>query len=222
MSTYIVMKILESTPNRYDRGIRILTFGRLERTYDRLTLHIKRRQSVLDIGCGTGALTIRAALKGARVKGIDINPQMLEIAQKRANEANLKKNIKLCEMGVAEIGNEKTGSYNVVMSSLCFSELIQDELNYALKEIKRILNPGGLLLIADETVPKNPLKRAGNWLIRFPLMIITYIFTQTITRAIRDLPRKIREAGFIIESIRLSGMEDFIEIVAKKPKGIIK
>jgi ubiquinone/menaquinone biosynthesis C-methylase UbiE len=219
MSTYIIMKILESAPSRYDRGISILTLGRLDKLYDRLTSHIKRRQNVLDIGCGTGALTIRAALKGARVKGIDINPQMLEIAQKRANEANLEKNIKLCEMGVAEIGNEETGSYNVVMSGLCFSELTRDELNYALKEIKRILNPGGLLLIADEAVPKNPLKRVVNWLIRFPLMIITYIFTQTTTRAIRDLPRKIKEAGFIMESIRLSGMEDLIEIVAKKSKG---
>jgi ubiquinone/menaquinone biosynthesis C-methylase UbiE len=222
MSTYILMKILESAPNRYDRGIRILTLGRLTKIYDRLTSYINKRQNVLDIGCGTGALTVRAALKGAKVKGIDINPQMLEIAQMRVNKANLKKNIKLCEMGVAEIGNEKADSYNAVMSSLCFSELTRDELNYALKEIKRILSPGGLLLIADEAVPKNPFKRVGNWLIRFPLMMITYIFTQTATRAIRDLPHKIIGAGFIIESIRLSWMENFVEIVAKKPKGIIK
>jgi hypothetical protein len=53
-------------------------------------------------------------------------------------------------------------------------------------------------------------------------MMITYIFTQTATRAIRDLPHKIIGAGFIIESIRLSWMENFVEIVAKKPKGIIK
>jgi len=182
MITYIVMKILESVPNRYDKGISILTLGRLGKSYDRLTSHIERGQSVLDIGCGTGALTIRAALRGAKVKGIDINPQMLEIAQKRATETNLTKNIELCEMCVVEIGNEEEETYNVVMSGLCLSELTEDELNYALKEIKRILNPGGLLLIADEAVPKNLLKRAVNWLIRFPLMIITYIFTQKIRR----------------------------------------
>ena len=35
-----------------------------------------------DIECGTGLFTIRAAEKGAKVKGIDINPAMLEIAEK--------------------------------------------------------------------------------------------------------------------------------------------
>ena len=67
------MKILESSPNRYDRGIRMLTLGRLYNAYDRLTVHIQEGQRVLDNGCGTGALTIRAAQKKTTVKGIDIN-----------------------------------------------------------------------------------------------------------------------------------------------------
>ena len=73
MSTYILMKILESAPRRYDKGIYILTFGRVDEAYDRLTSHIKREQRVLDIGCGTGALTLRAAKKGAKVKWIVIS-----------------------------------------------------------------------------------------------------------------------------------------------------
>ena len=56
--------------------------GKYNAAYDRLISHIKRGQNVLDIGCGTGALTLRAANKGARVKGIDLNAQMLEIAKK--------------------------------------------------------------------------------------------------------------------------------------------
>ena len=66
MSTYILMKILESIPSRYDRGIYILTLGKLDKIYNRLTSYIKKGQKVLDLGCGTGALTLRAAQKGAK------------------------------------------------------------------------------------------------------------------------------------------------------------
>ena len=122
MSTFILMKILESAPSRYDQGIYILTLGKLDKVYDRLTSHIKKGQTILDLGCGTGALSLRAAQKGAKVKGIDINAQMLEIAQKQVIKKNLLQNINLCEMGVAELETEKSDSYDMVMSGLCFSK----------------------------------------------------------------------------------------------------
>jgi ubiquinone/menaquinone biosynthesis C-methylase UbiE len=218
ISTYILMKILESAPDRYDAGIRILTLGSVDRTYDRLLSHVKRKQRVLDIGCGTGALTLRAAQKGAEVKGIDINSQLLEIANKRVKEANLEKNVELCEIGVAELADEEAESYEVVMSGLCFSELTEDELIYSLKEVERILKPGGVLLIADEVMPQSIPKRIIHRLIRFPLVIITYLLTQTTTHSVRNLPE---EVGLLIESVRLSKIENFIELVARKAnKGI--
>jgi len=66
MSVYILMKILESAPSRYDRSIYILTLGKLDKIYDRLTSRIKKGQTILDLGCGTGALTLRAAQKGQK------------------------------------------------------------------------------------------------------------------------------------------------------------
>ena len=212
------MKILESAPGRYDKGIRILTLGRLGKAYDRLTSHIRKGQKILDLGCGTGALTIRAAQKAAKVKGIDINSQMLEIAQNRAAEANLAQNVELCEMGVAELGGEESESYDIVMSGLCFSELTEDELLYTLRQAKRILKPEGLLLIADEVRPKSISKMILNWLIRVPLVTITYLITQTTTKAVRNLPEKVEKAGLVIQSIKLSKIEDFIELVGRRPK----
>jgi len=218
MSTYILMKILEYAPGRYDKGIRILTLGRLDKAYDRLTSHIKEGQRVLDLGCGTGALTLRAARKGAKVRGIDVNPQMLNLAQKKVEEANLAPKVELCEMGVAELGDEKSESYDVVMGGLCFSELTEDELIYALKKVKIILKPEGLLLIADEVRPKGISRLILNWLIRLPLVIITYLITQATTNALRNLPERIEEEGLVIESVKLSKMGNFIELVARRPK----
>lgn len=212
------MKILESAPCRYDKGIRILTLGKLDKTYDRLTSNIKKGQKVLDLGCGTGALTLRAAQKSAEVKGIDVNSQMLETAQMRATEANLTKKIKLYEMGVAELGQEESESYDIVTSGLCLSELTTDELIFTLNEAKRILKPDGLLLVADEVRPRGISKRIINWLIRSPLLIITYLITQTTTEAIENLPEKIEEAGLKIESLRMNKMENFVELVGRKPK----
>ncbi len=217
MSTYILMKILESAPERYDRGIRMLTMGRLDRAYDRLSSHIKKGQRVLDIGCGTGALSLRAARRDASIRGIDINPQMLEIAQRRAEELHLTQSIELVEMGIAELGAEKSESYDAVMSALCFSELTEDELTYTLREIQRLLRTGGLLLVADEVEPQNILKRTLYRITRIPLVIITYLITQTTTRAIPFLPDRVRSAGLAIESMRLSGLDNFIELIARKP-----
>ncbi|MEJ2614617.1 MAG: class I SAM-dependent methyltransferase [Ignavibacteriaceae bacterium] len=216
MSTYILMKILESSPSRYDKGISILSFGKLNKSYDRLASHIQKGQIVLDIGCGTGALTLKAASKGAIVKGIDINSQMLDIAKKRSNEMNLFKNIEFCEMGIAELESIESNSYDVIMSGLCFSELSDDELTYTLKHIKRILKLHGLLLVADEVEARNMVLKILNILIRIPLKAITYILTQTSTNAVKNLPEKIKSAGLQINTIQLNKMESFIELSATK------
>ena len=46
------MKILESVPEKYDRGIRIFSLGKLYKVYDRLISPVKEGQRVLDIGPG--------------------------------------------------------------------------------------------------------------------------------------------------------------------------
>lgn len=216
MSTYILMKILESAPKRYDLGIRLLTGGRLDKVYDRLASHIKEGDKVLDIGCGTGALSIRAAQKGGRVKGIDINSQMLEIAQIWANKLNLTEQIELCEMGIAELDREEADSYDVMMSGLCFSELDDDELSFTLREAKRIIKPGGLLLVADEVRPEKIYKKIINGLRRIFFGAIVFIITQTTTKALKNLPEKIRDSGFDIKSIKINRGENFIELIARK------
>jgi len=216
MSSFVIMKLLESAPKRYDKGIRILTLGKLDQAYDRLVSSIQNGEKVLDIGCGTGTLTLKAAQKGVRVKGMDINPQMLKQAQKKAGAMHLEKQTEFEEKGVSELDEEESDSYDAVMCGLCFSELSDDEILYALRQIKRILKPKGLLLIADEVLPQGLFKRIIHWFIKAPLLIITYVLTQTSTRAVKDLESKVAGAGFQIEKKRYNKLRDLMELRARK------
>jgi demethylmenaquinone methyltransferase/2-methoxy-6-polyprenyl-1,4-benzoquinol methylase len=219
MSTYVLMRILESAPRRYDFGIRLLTLGRVDRAYDRLTSRVERGAHVLDMGCGTGALTLRAAQRGANVKGIDINPQMLEIARQRVKKEGLTETVELVEMGAAELDGEEAAAYDVVTCGLCLSELSEDEVGYTLAEVARILRPDGLLLIADEIKPPGFFKWLIHWLLRLPLAALAYLITQQTTRPAANLPQRLAEAGFSILSVHTNLLGDFGEFVAQKPAG---
>jgi len=217
MSTYVLMRILESAPQRYDLGIRLLTLGRLGPAYERLCGDIREGQRVLDIGCGTGALTLRAARKGGHVTGIDISAEMLRIAARRAREAGLAENIELREMGVAELDGVERESFDAVTSGLCFSELSDDELDYTLGHVGRILVHGGLLIVGDEVRPESPSKRLAHSLIRAPLAGIAYLVAGQTTHHLENLPAKVDAIGLSIQSVRTSAMESFMELVARKP-----
>ncbi len=210
------MRIFESSPNRYDKGIDILTLGKMSGVYNRVIEHIKKDYKILDIGCGTGRLALKAALKGAKVKGIDINSQMLEIARKRCTELNLLEKVDFVEMGVAELNSESDNSFDIVMSTLCFSELSDFEIDYALIEIRRILKQDGLLLIADENKSNNTIKKIINFSVKLPLIIITYLISQTTTKAVKQLEKKVEEKGLKLISIKKTFLENFIEIIAQK------
>ena len=208
------MRVLESASGRYDRGIRLLTRGGVDAAYDFLAAQVQPGQRLLDIGCGTGALTLRGAERGAEVVGIDINPEMLNIARAKIEGRGLSKQVELREMGVAELDAEPEATFDVVMSGLCFSELSPDERRYALRQARRLLKPGGLLLLADETLPDTLGRKLAHWAIRIPLAALTYLLTQTTTHAVPDLPDLVRAGGFRIEQTRRNRLHDFTALIA--------
>jgi len=192
------MKILESSPSRYDRGIKLITLGKIPQLYQELTQSLSADHRVLDIGCGTGLISLLAAHRGASVKGIDINPEALTIARRRLVETSPTGDVEFIEMGIAELDGETTDEYDYIYAGLVFSELEDYEQDFALKQIIRLLKPGGTFVLIDEITPSNPILRIVQTIIRLPLMILTYLLTQTTTKSLKNIVTKLTAQGFTI------------------------
>jgi demethylmenaquinone methyltransferase/2-methoxy-6-polyprenyl-1,4-benzoquinol methylase len=195
--SYVYMKVLESAPDRYDRGMRVLTLGRLEQVHQDIAAYLDEGDRALDVGCGTGALAAVLARRGVQVTGIDISPQMLSLAAQRVRQEGLEDRVILREMGAVDLDTGfDDGSFDAVTSTLAFSELSDDEIAYTMAECHRILRPGGLFLVADEVLPDSTLGRVGTFLLRLPFAIAAFVLTQNTTHRVALLDRRMERAGF--------------------------
>jgi demethylmenaquinone methyltransferase/2-methoxy-6-polyprenyl-1,4-benzoquinol methylase len=199
----VFMKWLETSPKDYDRGIRVLTLGRLQRVKERIVSdYIAEGSRVLEIGCGTGALTAMMAAQGANVTGIDASPAMLAEAEKRVAAEGLEERVSLKYMDAALVGERfAAASFDVIVSTLVFSELPPDEQRFALEACATLLAPGGRILIADEVLPPRPLARLLFYLIRAPLVLLTWLLTRTTTTALRDFKSLLAETGLYSRTV---------------------
>ena len=113
MSSLVLMRILESSPARYDAGMRVLTLGRWQRTHEALAAASvpKPGGRVLEIGCGTGALTEQLLERGANVVALDHNPEMLDHARARLVDARPDRLV-LHERTAAEIDRFEDGEFD--------------------------------------------------------------------------------------------------------------
>lgn len=214
--SYVFMKVLESAPRRYDLGIRLLSFGHIDKVHRRIAEKFAAEGvRVLDIGCGTGSLAVVLARRGARVTGIDVSPQMLDIARRKVEQAGLEEGVTLLQMSAIDLDERlDASSFDLITGTLLFSELSDDEQRFVLRQCHRLLVEGGRLVIADETVPPSWPKRLLHLLVRLPLLVVTYILTQTTTHAVRDLESKIAAAGFQIDWKEATLLGDFQTVAA--------
>jgi ubiquinone/menaquinone biosynthesis C-methylase UbiE len=194
----VFMKWLETSPKDYDRGIQILTLGRARRLKEDLTRNwVRSGDRVLEIGCGTGTLTELMARSGADVTGVDASPRMLAEARGRLEKADLEGHVSLKYMDASLVGERfPAGSFDRIVSTLVFSELPLEDRIYVLESCKKLLAPEGRLLIADEVIPQEPLRRLFFSMVRLPLVLLTWLVTRTSTNPLRNFQGTLTRSGF--------------------------
>jgi len=120
---------------------------------------VKAGHKVLDVGCGSGRLTIAVQKRvgpTGEALGIDPAPEMIAIARQNAARAGLAAKF---EVGLVEAMPYPDATFDVVLNRLMMHHLPGDLKARGLAEMRRVLKPGGVCLIVDFEPPKSPIGR---------------------------------------------------------------
>ena len=167
-------------------AILMLGRGRALREQTIALAHLVPGKSVLEVGCGTGEIALRAKARSGpsgSVAGIDPSPEMIAVARQKAARAKLDVDYRVATVEALPFAD---ATFDVVLSSLMMHHLPEDLKPRALAEIRRVLKPGGRLLVVDFKEPASRLGRLQPvWLIH-----------RRLPSSLWDLPGLVEAAGF--------------------------
>ena len=108
---------------------------------------------LLDVGCGRGADALPLAALGVRVAGVDVNPHSIRYAKGRARRLKLAVDLRVAD--VTEGLPFAARSFDVVLDTLLYNNLDEDELEPYAREVARVLRRRGTLILQSK-VDRHP------------------------------------------------------------------
>jgi demethylmenaquinone methyltransferase/2-methoxy-6-polyprenyl-1,4-benzoquinol methylase/phosphoethanolamine N-methyltransferase len=134
----------------YDLFGSVISFGRDKALREQLRALAApaHGEKVLDVGCGTGTLALGLKLRvgTGEVHGIDASPEMIEVAKEKAAKAGAEIDF---QVALIEAIPFPDATFDLVTSSLMLHHLPDDLQRTGLREIRRVLRPGGRFLVVD-------------------------------------------------------------------------
>jgi len=150
---------------------------------------IKPGDQVLDVGCGTGDLTLTVkSYAGAfgSARGIDPSPEGIEIARKNAERSGINA---VFDVGLIEKLSYPDATFDVIISRLVIHHLPDKLKHRGFAEIFRVLKPGGHIFIADFNPPTNSI------LTHLALIVVGHRMMQASN--VWSIPLMLTETGFV-------------------------
>ncbi|WP_193195934.1 class I SAM-dependent methyltransferase [Nostoc sp. MG11] len=154
-----------------------------------LTIHSDTQ--ILDLCCGSGQATQFLVKYSENVTGLDASPKSLQRARRNAPEADYVE-------AFAEEMPFADHLFDVVHTSTALHEMQPEQLRKIIKEVYRVLKPGGIFVLVDFHAPTNPVFWPG-------LSLFLLLFeTQTAWQLLKtDLAELLTETGFEVDKSTL-------------------
>jgi len=200
MIIYGLMKFIETIPERYDKMMNLLTFGFHAKSQKKIMQYIKPGMNILDVGCGTGSLSILCANTGANVIAADSSLQMLTILKKKIHDKSFGSKIKIVECGAGSLkqvlGNTK---FDLIIFSFLLGELPEIVRHNALKHSSEMLDSNGCILVIDELWPSNLIAAFLYRILYILFFVPNFLLTRTMIRPVKNLNSDLYQNKLVVE-----------------------
>lgn len=177
-----VTRMFDTISGDYDGLNRVISFG-IDIKWRKKVVNIVKEsapKTVLDIATGTGDLAINLAETDAdKIVGLDISSGMLEIGKQKIKNKNLDSRIEMI-LGDSENMPFDNNTFDAI--TVAFGVRNFETLENGLKEILRVLKPGGTFVILETSMPnKTPYKQGYNFYTKNILPLIGKTFSKDKT-----------------------------------------
>jgi len=202
-----VRRMFDDISGKYDFLNHFFSFG-IDHLWRKKLVRLlapSRPLSILDVACGTGDLALSLArLRPQRIVGIDISEKMLEIGRQKISRKGQEPVIRL-QQGDAEHIPFPDNTFDAV--TVAFGVRNFDDLGLGLSEMRRVLKPGGCMLILEFSHPA-----------AFPMKQLYGFYSHAVIPAVGRLISGSRTAyTYLPQSVdAFPSGKDFLEILDQR------